>query len=357
MTETAPRTSRQEIARMAHDTPVRLGRTQLTITALGFGATAIGGMYTEVADDVAHDAVAAAWSAGLRYFDAAPQYGRGNGEVRLGRGLAPYPREDYVLSSKVGRLLRADAPPHPDDFDSTGRPYDAGAPDVATVYDYSRDGVLRSIEESLTRLGTDHLDIVLVHDPDDYVDEALDTALPTLIDLRDQEVVSAIGAGMNQTAALERFARESDPDMFLLANRYTLLEQTALQSFLPLCAARGIAVVAGAVFNSGLLADAGPGARYDYDPAPADRVARAHRLSQVCQRHGVPLKAAALQFPAAHPAVAAVLTGARNRAEVMENVTLFDQPIPDDLWTDLKDEGLLIADAPTPADRSAHDNR
>jgi D-threo-aldose 1-dehydrogenase len=333
---------------MAHDTPVRLGRTSLTVTALGFGATAIGGMYTEVSDDAALDTVAAAWQAGLRYFDAAPQYGRGNGEVRLGRGLADYPREEYVLSSKVGRLLRADAPPHPDDFDSTGRPYDAGAPDVATVYDYSRDGVLRSIEESLMRLGTDRLDIALVHDPDDYVDEALATALPTLIELRDQKVVTAIGAGMNQTAALERFARESDPDVFLLAGRYTLLEQTALQSFLPLCGQRGIAAVAGGVFNSGLLADAGAGARYNYDPAPADVIVRAQRLSEVCQRFRVPLKAAALQFPIAHPCVAAVLTGTRSRAELDENARLFDLPIPGELWRDLKAEGLLADDAPTP---------
>lgn len=333
---------------MAHDTPVRLGRTSLTVTALGFGATAIGGMYTEVSDDAALDTVAAAWEAGLRYFDAAPQYGRGNGEVRLGRGLAGYPRDEYVLSSKVGRLLRADAPPHPDDFDSTGRPYDAGAPDVATVYDYSRDGVLRSIEESLTRLGTDRLDIALVHDPDDYVDEALATAFPTLIELRDQKVVTAIGAGMNQTAALERFARESDPDMFLLAGRYTLLEQTALQSFLPLCTQRGIAVVAGGVFNSGLLADAGAGARYNYDPAPADLIARTQRLAEVCQRFRVPLKAAALQFPIAHPCVAAVLTGVRSRAELDENAQLFDRPIPGELWRDLKAEGLLADDAPTP---------
>ncbi|GAB7066314.1 aldo/keto reductase [Mycobacterium hodleri] len=333
-------------SRVVHDTAVRLGRTPLTVTALGFGATAIGGMYTEVSDHDADETVAAAWAAGLRYFDAAPQYGRGNGETRLGRGLARYRRDDYVLSSKVGRLLRADADPHPDDFDSTGRPYDAGAPDVATVYDYSRDGVLRSIEESLVRLGTDRLDVALVHDPDDYVDDALATAFPTLIELRDQKVVSAIGAGMNQTAALERFARESDPDMFLLAGRYTLLEQTALQSFLPLCTERGIAVVAGGVFNSGLLADPGPNARYDYDPAPPETVARAHRLFEVCRRHDVPLKAAALQFPLAHPAVTAVLTGARSRAEIVENVELFDRPIPDELWRDLMSKGLLDESAP-----------
>jgi len=333
-------------SRIVHDTAVKLGRTPLTVTALGFGATAIGGMYTEVGDRDAEETVAAAWDAGLRYFDAAPQYGRGNGETRLGRGLARYRRDDYVLSSKVGRLLRADADPHPDDFDSTGQPYDAGAPDVATVYDYSRDGVLRSIEESLIRLGTDRLDVALVHDPDDYVDDALATAFPTLIELRDQKVVSAIGAGMNQTAALERFARESDPDLFLLAGRYTLLEQTALQSFLPLCTERGIAVVAGGVFNSGLLANPGPQARYDYDPAPADVVARAHRLFEVCRRHDVPLKAAALQFPLAHPAVVAVLTGARSRAEIVENVELFDRSIPDELWRDLISEGLLDESAP-----------
>lgn len=330
-----------------HDARVRLGRTALTVTALGFGATAIGGMYTPVSDDEAVDTVAAAWEAGVRYFDTAPQYGRGNGERRLGLGMTPYRRDDYVLSSKVGRLLRADAEPHPDDFDSTGRPYDADAPDVATVYDYSRDGVLRSIEESLVRLGTDRLDIALVHDPDNYVDDALATALPTLIELREQKVVTAIGAGMNQTAALERFARESDPDMFLLAGRYTLLEQTAFQTFLPLCDERGIAVVAGGVFNSGLLADTGPEARYNYDPAPADLVARANQLAAVCARHGVPLKAAALQFPLAHPCVAAVLTGARSRAEVVENVSMFDLPIPDDLWRELKSEGLVIEGAPT----------
>ena len=333
---------------MRHDTAVQLGRTPLTVTALGFGATAIGGMYTAVTSHDASDAVAAAWESGIRFYDAAPQYGRGNGETRLGEGLAPYPRERYVLSSKVGRLLRAGAPPNPDDFGPDGTPYDADAPEVATVYDYSRDGVLTSIEESLKRLGTDHLDLVHVHDPDDYVEEALATAFPTLIELREQQVIKAIGAGMNQTAALEIFARESDPDVFLLAGRYTLLEQHALDTFLPLCAERGIAVIAGGVFNSGLLANPRPGTHYNYDPAPASLIARARRLGAVCERHGVPLKAAALQLPAAHPVIAATLTGARSRAEVEENVALFDLPIPASLWAELKAEGLLASDAPTP---------
>jgi D-threo-aldose 1-dehydrogenase len=333
---------------MRHDTAVQLGRTPLTVTALGFGATAIGGMYTAVTGHDASAAVAAAWESGIRFYDAAPQYGRGNGETRLGEGLSPYPREQYVLSSKVGRLLRAGAPPNPDDFGPDGTPYDADAPEVATVYDYSRDGVLTSIEESLKRLGTDHLDLVHVHDPDDYVEEALATAFPTLIELREQQVIKAIGAGMNQTAALEIFARESDPDVFLLAGRYTLLEQHALDTFLPLCAERGIAVIAGGVFNSGLLANPGPGTHYNYDPAPASLIARARRLGAVCERHGVPLKAAALQLPTAHPVIAATLTGARSRAEVEENVALFDLPIPASLWAELKAAGLLAADAPTP---------
>jgi D-threo-aldose 1-dehydrogenase len=333
---------------MRHDTAVQLGHTPLTVTALGFGATAIGGMYTAVSSRDAADTVAAAWENGIRFFDAAPQYGRGNGETRLGRGLSPYPREQYVLSSKVGRLLRADAPPNPDDFDPDGTPYDADAPAVATVYDYSRDGVLTSIEESLARLGTDRLDLVHVHDPDDYLEQALTTAFPTLIELREQKVIKAIGAGMNQTGALELFARETDPDVFLLAGRYTLLEQGALETFLPLCAERGIAVIAGGVFNSGLLADPSPGTHYNYDPAPGDLIERARKLTAVCDRHGVPLKAAALQLPTAHPVIAATLTGARSRAEVEENVALFDLLIPAGLWAELKDEGLLAADAPTP---------
>ncbi|MGO4856314.1 aldo/keto reductase [Arthrobacter sp. 2MCAF14] len=333
---------------MKHDTRVRLGRTNVTVTVLGFGATAIGGMYEAVEEEQSDLTIKAAWDSGIRFFDAAPQYGRGNGETRLGRGLASYPRDEYTLSSKVGRLLRADAPPNKDDFDSDGKPYDVDAPSVSTVYDYSRDGVLRSIEESLKRLGVDRLDIVHVHDPDDYLPEALATAFPTLIELRDQGVVGAIGAGMNQTAALETIARESDPDTLLLAGRYTLLEQDALDTFLPLCLQRNIAVITGGVFNSGLLANPAAGARYNYDRAPDDVIERARKLDQVCARHSVPLKAAALQFPLAHSAVAAVLTGTRTASEMHENVELFDLEIPSELWEELKADGLLRADAPVP---------
>jgi D-threo-aldose 1-dehydrogenase len=334
---------------MDHRAIVKLGRTGLSVTALGFGATAIGGMYEEVSDAQAQETVDAAWERGIRLFDAAPQYGLGLGEMRLGAGLARHPRDEYVLSTKVGRLLRADAPPNPDDFGPDGEPFDKGTPAVATVYDYSRDGVLASIEESLARLGKDRLDIVYVHDPDNYVAEALAGAFPTLIELREQGVITAVGAGMNQTAALETFARETDPDLFLLAGRYTLLEQGALSTFLPLCEQRGIAVIAGGAFNSGLLADPNPGTHYNYLPAPQPLIERARRLQAVCARHGVPLKAAAIQFPIAHPAVAVVLTGARRAAEISENCDLFDLPVPPDLWQELKADGLLDERAPVPS--------
>jgi D-threo-aldose 1-dehydrogenase len=334
---------------MHHAARVKLGRTGLVVTALGFGATAIGGMYEEVSDGQAQAAVDAAWDRGIRLFDAAPQYGLGLGEMRLGRGLAHRPRDEYVLSTKVGRLLRADAPPNPDDFGPDGLPFDKGTPAVSTVYDYSRDGVLASIEESLRRLGQDRLDIVYVHDPDNHVAEALDGAFPALIELRQQGVISAVGAGMNQTAVLETFARETDPDVFLLAGRYTLLEQGALDTFLPLCEQRGIAVVAGGTYNSGLLADPSPGTHYNYLPAPGPLIERARQLQAVCARHGVPLKAAAIQFPLAHPAVAAVLTGARRDAELRENCALFDLPIPPELWQDLRADGLLDERAPVPS--------
>ena len=219
---------------------------------------------------------------------------------------------------------------------------------MATVYDYSRDGVLASIEESLARLGQDRLDIVYVHDPDNYVAEALAGAFPALLELRDQGVISAVGAGMNQTAALETFARETDPDLFRWPAGTPCWNRGALATFLPLCEQRGIAVIAGGALNSGLLADPNPGTHYNYLPAPQPLIDRAQRLRAVCARHGVPLKAAAIQFPLAHPAVAAVLTGARQAAEVSENCALFDLPIPAGLWPELRAEGLLDERAPGP---------
>jgi D-threo-aldose 1-dehydrogenase len=264
-------------------------------------------------------------------------------ERRLGRRLARLPRERFVLSTKVGRLIRpleAGDTADPEGFVAT--------PAAKRVWDFSRDGVRRSLDESLDRLGLDRVDVALVHDPDAHVQEASEQALPALAELRDQGVVRAIGAGMNQAEMLTRFVRELDLDLVLMAGRYSLLDQRALAELLPACAERGVAVVIGGVFNSGLLADPGPGATFDYAPAPPELVERAGRLQAVCARHGVPLRAAALAFPFGHPAVANVLVGARTAAEVQDAVAMLGRPVPTDLWTELVAEGLLPDHIPTP---------
>jgi D-threo-aldose 1-dehydrogenase len=225
----------------------------------------------------------------------------------------------------------------------------ADSPPARRVWDLSGDGVRRSLEESLERLGLDRVDILLLHDPDDHEREAYEQALPALIGLRDQGVVTAIGAGMNQAEMLTRFVRDLDIDVVLVAGRYSLLDQRALAELLPTCAARGTAVVVGGVFNSGLLADPRPGATFDYAPAPPELVDRAARLAEVCARHGTPLRAAALAFPFGHPAVTSVLVGARSAAEVQDAVACFEWPVPGELWADLVATGLLPADVPNPA--------
>jgi D-threo-aldose 1-dehydrogenase len=216
------------------------------------------------------------------------------------------------------------------------------------VYDYSADGVRRSLEESLERLDLDRIDIALIHDPDEHWADAIDGAWPALERLRADGVISAVGAGMNQSAMLARFARETDMDVFLLAGRYTLLDQGALDEFLPLCLERGIAVLVGGVMNSGVLADPRPGSRFDYAPASPEILDRARRLGQVCARHDVPLRAAAMQFPLAHPAVVSLVAGVRTPAHLDDYPAMLSQPIPAALWADLRAEGLLAADAPVP---------
>jgi len=226
----------------------------------------------------------------------------------------------------------------------------ADLPPLAEVFDFSRDGVLRSLESSLQRLKLDRVDILLLHDPDTHYDQAMQEAYPTLRELRSQGVVEAIGAGMNQWEMLLRFAKEGDFDCFLLAGRYTLLEQGALPQFLSYCREKGISVIIGGPYNSGILAsDLTEGAKYNYRDAPPEVLAKARRIKTICDQHGVPLKAAALQFVLAHPAVAAVIPGARTPQEVEENFRLLQHPIPAALWQDLKREGLLEATAPTPA--------
>jgi D-threo-aldose 1-dehydrogenase len=287
---------------------------------LGLGTAPLAGLYQEVDDDTAHAIVERAWDLGMRYFDTAPYYGSGLAERRLGAVLRDRPRDEYVVSTKVGRLLRP------------GDPGWYGAPPLQAYFDFSRDAVLRSLEESLERLGLDRVDILLVHDPDDHYEAALAGAFPALVQLREEGVVRAIGAGMNQTEMLVRFAQETDPDCFLVAGRYTVLDRDAERELLPLCLERGISVIAGGVFNSGVLAG---GDTFNYERASAEVVARVAELETTCRRHGVPLTAAAVQFPLRHPVVASVLVGCRTPEEVDEDVRIAALDVPANLWADV----------------------
>ena len=308
---------------------VSFGRTRLRVTDLGLGSAPLGGMFEAVTEDDVHRVVDAAWSAGIRFFDTAPLYGHGLAEQRMGDVLRTKPRDDFVLATKVGRLLRAGAPPEP------GQAF-VGVPPVNPVFDFSYEGVMRSVDESLGRLGLDRIDILHIHDPDDHYEQALHGAYRALDTLRSEGTIAAVGAGMNQAEMLARFARDANFDCFLLAGRYTLLDRIGAKELLPLCVERGIAVVAGGVFNSGILANPNSDTHYNYRPAPAELIRRALELKAICERHGVDLKAAALQFPLRHPAIAVVLTGPRSVAELEENIRMFQAPIPDDLWRELE---------------------
>jgi D-threo-aldose 1-dehydrogenase len=320
------------------------------LTEFSLGCAPLGNLYQAISDEQAHATVDAAWAAGIRYFDTAPHYGLGLSERRLGKALATRPRHEYVLSTKAGRRL--EPLPQPHGADSEG--FDVPATH-RRVWDFSRDGVLRSLEDSLGRLGLDRVDIVYLHDPDDHYRDALSHAYPALEELRGQGVVSAIGAGMNQTAMLTEFARNTDMDLLMLAGRYTLLEQPALDEFLPVCEQRGIGVVAAGVFNSGLLAHHHParGAKYNYVDAPPKLLQRAARIAAICEQHASTLPAAALAFPLGHPAVVSICAGASSPGQVERNAALRQASPPAELWTQLKAEGLLRPDAPVPATASS----
>jgi D-threo-aldose 1-dehydrogenase len=272
----------------------------------------------------------------------------------MGAALRDRPRDAFVLSTKVGRLVReaATIPPGTDIdrqmIDGREDAFYVRDRPVRLVFDYSADGVRRSLEESLERLGLDRIEIAFIHDPDDHWPTAIGEAWPALERLRSEGVVRAVGAGMNQSAMLARFARETDMDVLLVANRYTLLDQGALDELLPVCVERDIAVLVGGVMNSGVLADPRPGSRFDYAPAPPEILERARRLGDVCARHGVPLRAAAMQFPLAHPAVVSLVAGVRTPAHLDEYPAMLAHPISPDLWAELRAEGLLAADAPVP---------
>jgi D-threo-aldose 1-dehydrogenase len=315
----------------------------LTVTELGFGGAQIGNLYRATTDEEATAAVAAAWAAGVRYFDTAPHYGLGLSERRLGRALRDYGRDDIVVSTKVGRLLEP--------VGSTSDPDPEGFAVPAThrrVRDYSRDGVRRSIEGSLERLGLDRIDLVLIHDPDDrdHARQALDEAAPALSQLRSEGVIGGYGAGMNQSAMLTRFVRETDVDTVMLAGRYTLLDQSAGEDLLPAALDRGVGVINAGIFNSGLLSrpHPQPGGRYDYNPVPGDVIARARQIADVCDQFGVDLPTAAAAFARRHPAVVSVVVGLRTPVQVHDLMDRWCRDVPEGLWAALTDQGLLPAE-------------
>lgn len=340
----------------ASDTVSLRAARPVPLTRMGFGGAPLGNLYRRISEDDAQGALQAAWAAGIRYFDTAPQYGLGRSEQRVGTAVRTWDRRALTLSTKIGRLLVDCAPDEvtPEAF--------VDVPQKRIVFDYSYDGVMRSHEASLKRLGIDAVDILLVHDVDTFSQgsrEAADARVRELFDdggyralteLRDAGVIKAIGAGVNEWQVCERLLGLGDFDCFLLAGRYTLLEQEALESLLPLCVRRDVGIILGGPYNSGILATgAVEGARYNYAPASTEILDRVRRIETVCAAHGVRLIEAALQFVMGHPAVRTVIPGAVNAAEVEANVEIFSRSLPAALWPDLKGASLLRRDAPVPA--------
>jgi D-threo-aldose 1-dehydrogenase len=302
------------------------------------GTAAIGRLYEDVPEAEARETIALALGSGISYFDTAPLYGAGLAERRLGAALAGTVRDSFIVSTKVGRLVRPAGP---------GCGGQAGAA-LTIEPDLTEPGIRRSLEESLDRLGLDRVDIAYLHDPDDYGPDAWRSGLPTLLSLRDEGVVRAVGVGMNQAEMLAEFVRDFDIDLVLLAGRYTLLDQSGLATLLPRCAERHVGVVIGGVFNSGVLADPGARAYFNYRPAPPELVEKARSMAAVCERHHVSLRAVALKFPFGHPAVVSVLQGASNRKELRENVADFSAQVPAACWHELRSEGLIPPGVPLP---------
>ncbi len=314
-----------------------LGSSGVRVTRFALGSAPLGGLYQPVGDAAARATVDEAWRLGVRTFDTAPHYGAGVAERRIGAALRERPRSELVLCTKVGRLLVEPEAPGASMFAE-----DSG---LGRRFDFSADGVRRSLEDSLERLGLDRVDVVHVHDPDDHLDEAIASSLPALAALRDEGVIGAVGAGMNHVAPLVRIVREADVDCILLAGRHTLIDHGASAQLLPLCVERGVSVIAAGVLNSGILADPGDGATFDYEPASAGMLEHARRIGAACERHGVSLPVAATAFPLRHPAVACVLVGARSPREVAADLEGVLGAIPDVLWADLVSAGLLPEEA------------
>lgn len=328
-------------------------RSGLEFTAVGFGGAPIGNYNGTFTETEAFGMVAQAWDQGVRYFDTAPGYGNGLSEFRLGHALRHYDSTSVVLSTKVGRIMKP----------TRNAPRDNGQyldiPPMVAEYDYSYDGVMRAVEQSMQRMLTDSFDVLFIHDCDrythgsgyaDYLHQAIVSAFPALETLRDQGVVKAIGFGVNETDVMVEAIKATDADLCLLAGRYTLLEQEPLDDLLPMCEERGVGIVLGGVYNSGVLAK-GPvqGARFNYGPAPQDVLDKAGRIEEVCRRHGVELAAVALQFAYSHPAVVSICIGARDAGQQQRNADLFEATVPQEVWDELRTTGLIRRDAPTPS--------
>lgn len=327
---------------------VRVGVTELFVPRIGLGTASLGNFLVPTTDEEAVGVIRHALDAGIRYIDTAPLYGHGLAEQRVARAISGWPREELVLSTKVGRLLREGAPRDESQYHE-GEPFYRDVPSAGPMWDFSERGIRASVAESARRVGVEHFDMLNLHDPDDHYLEASTTGYQTLDALRRDGSVAAVGAGMNHTEVQTQLVRHCDLDVVLVAGRYTLLDQTAMDELLPACTEREVSVVIGGVFNSGVLVDPSPGARFDYVKASDEMVERAQSLKMICQLHGVPLAAAALQFPLAHPRVCSVLLGPRSIAELDTNLRLLEVEIPPQLWRDLIADGLIREDAPVPA--------
>jgi len=334
----------------------KVGKTKIEVTTLGLGGAPMGGFRANIPDSEAHALTEAAWDAGVRYYDTSPFYGYGRSELRMGGALREKPRDEFILSTKIGRILHPMKPGEkkPADFRENG------LPGFAPVFDYTYDGVMRSLEHSHLRLGLARIDIALIHDVDFWTTKdrdvlnqrfktVMDGGYKALDELRKAGVIGAIGVGINESDTSLRFIQAGDFDCMLLAGRYTLLEQGGLEAFLPECLKRNVSVILGGPYNSGILTGGvKPGATHDYAAAPAPLIEKAQKIEAVCQRHGVELGAAAMQFPLFHPALCAVIPGALAIREVSENVDRMKVKIPTELWSELKREKLIDPASPTP---------
>lgn len=316
-----------------HDTPVSFGRGGLSVSRLGLGTAPLGGMYEELDEAEVDRLITHALDSGITFVDTAPFYGHGSSELRVGRNLQQRPRDGFVLSTKVGRILV------PGEFSGDTIFHDLQP--FVPVFDYTPGGIRKSFEESLERLGLNAIDILFIHDPDDHMDQAISQAYVELDAMRQEGLVASIGVGTNESDVALRFAQETDIDVVLLAGRYTALDQIGLRAFLPEALKRGVSVLAGGVYNSGVLVNPQPGATYNYAPASDDIIARALAIHETIAPHGVSASSVGLQFPLRHPAVKSVVTGVRSVAELESNIAAFDAVVPDAVWSDLESAGLI----------------